>query len=448
MENLLPLQYGTLPHGPDNNLRLDTLIRVRWLAIAGQTLAVLIVAFVLDFPINMPVCMALIACSAWLNVFLGIFFRSNTRMKANWIVVLLAYDILQLSGLLFATGGLQNQFSFLLVVPVVVCSTIQTFRRTLVLAFLAICCATVLIFHHWELPWQENETLEIPLTYMFGMWTAIVLSIVFTAAYTFRVADEARKLSNALSATELVLQREQHLSKLDGLAAAAAHELGTPLATISLVSKELLRELPGDSPIMEDAELLKSQADRCRDILQKLSALSEEGDQHIGQFKISSMLEEVAEPHRYLGINIEQDMPEQDGEPVVVRFPGILYGLGNLVENAVDFASSTVVLATRWNDKTITVSVSDDGEGFPDEMLSRIGDPFVTTRPKNKESHGGGLGLGLFIAKTLLERSGASVEFSNAGGMARDKIAGARVVVSWPREVLLAQSQNLFPDAA
>lgn len=419
---------GRSEGGP--RLRLETLIRVRWLAIAGQTIAVLFVALVLGYEFYLSLCLALIAASAWLNVFLRLRYRASFRLTENAAMALLAYDILQLSLLLFLTGGLQNPFSVLLIVPVIISAATQTIREILPLSLLAIAAATLLVFFHLPLPWGAQADLAMPLIFVAGMWVAIVSTLAFTAVYAYRVADEARKLSDALTAVELVLQREQHLSNLDGLAAAAAHELGTPLATIALVSKEMLRELPPDSPMHEDAALLRGQAERCREILQKLASLSQEGDVHIGRLTVSSLLEEVVAPHRDFGIEIELKPGRVEGEPVLARNPGIEHGLGNLVENAVDFAATKVAVDAEWDEARIVVSIADDGPGFTDELLERIGEPFITTRRGGDGGKSGGLGLGLFIAKTLLERSGASIEFAN-----REPGDGALVTVVWPRHL-------------
>ncbi len=413
-----------------SRLRLETMVTIRWLAILGQTVAVCAVAFVLDYALPLSACLALIAISAWLNVFLRLRYRASYRLPDLAALALLAYDILQLSLLLYLTGGLQNPFSVLLVVPVVVSAATQSPRQILPLGCLTGLATTLLVFFHLPLPWIETGALNLPLVYLAGTWVAIVSTLVFTAMYAYRVADEARKLSDALAATELVLQREQHLSTLDGLAAAAAHELGTPLATIALVSKEMMRELPHESPLYEDASLLRSQAERCRQILQKLSSLSEEGDDHIGRQPLSSLMEEVAAPHRDFGVTLSVSPGATVGEPVFARNAGIQYGLGNLLENAVDFATSRVEFVADWDQVSITVTIRDDGPGFAANMIERVGEPFLTTRRRDPEATGGGLGLGLFIAKTLLERSGAQVDFANNQNV---DATGAVVSIRWLR---------------
>jgi two-component system sensor histidine kinase RegB len=258
---------------------------------------------------------------------------------------------------------------------------------------------------------------------------------VFIGAYAWQVAEEGRLMADALTATELVLAREQHLSQLDGLAAAAAHELGTPLSTIAVVAKELEHALGPDSPHADDVKLLREQAQRCRDILGKLSALPAEGTP-FERARLSVLIEEVAGPHRHFGIAIDVVLPpDRAGEPVVQRSPAILYGLGNLVENAVDFARARVEIAVRWSEQDAAVTISDDGPGFPPEILRRIGEPYVTSRRRSGDAgEESGLGLGFFIAKTLLERSGATVAFLNRPAPER----GAVVRVRWPRPDLEA----------
>ncbi|MCO5073450.1 MAG: ActS/PrrB/RegB family redox-sensitive histidine kinase [Rhizobiaceae bacterium] len=415
-----------------NRLRLNTLIRLRWLAIIGQSMAVLIVAYGLRFPLPVGLCFALIACSAWVNLFLALRYPATHRLEPLPALGILIFDALQLAGLLYMTGGMTNPFSLLIAVPVVVSATSLPLRLTFAIGFVVVALASVLVRFHLPLPWNASEPLAIPFLYVAGMWMAVVSSIAFTAIYAWRIADEARQLANALSATELVLQREQHLSALDGLAAAAAHELGTPLATIALVAKEMQRALGDDPKFHEDVSLLRSQTDRCREILKRLTSLSTESEAHLARLPLTSLVEEVTAPHREFGIMIKLEPGERMGpEPVSRRNPGVIYGLGNLVENAVDFAKSTVVVGWTWNDQRVTFWVRDDGPGFPADIIDRIGEPYMSTR--QGAELGGGLGLGLFIAKTLLERSGANLRFQNVP----DKGQGAFVQVTWPSEVFI-----------
>ncbi|MGN6466918.1 MAG: ActS/PrrB/RegB family redox-sensitive histidine kinase [Rhizobiaceae bacterium] len=413
-------------------LRLTTLIRLRWLAVVGQSAAVMVVAYALRFPVPVSLCFALIACSAWLNLYLAFRYPTAQRLGPRPAFAILIFDAMQLAGLLYVTGGLTNPFSVLMTVPVVISATSLSLRLTIVLGAVTVGAATMLAFVHYPLPWFPESELPMPFIYVAGMWMAVVSSIAFTGLYAWRVAEEARLLATALSATELVLQREQHLSALDGLAAAAAHELGTPLATITLVAREMQRALGDDPRFCEDVALLRSQSERCREILKRLTSLSSESEAHMAQLPVTSLIEEVIAPHRDFGIAIKLEPgPRLGAEPVARRNPGVLYGLGNIVENAVDFAHEKVTVRWRWDEEWVSIEVIDDGPGFPPEILDRIGEPYMTTRQTSEE--GGGLGLGLFIAKTLIERSGATIRFANGAkpGM------GATVASVWPRSLFV-----------
>ena len=414
--------------GEPHHLRLNTLIRLRWLAIIGQSAAVIAVAYWLEFPLPVMLCFALIATSAWLNLFLAFRYPTAHRLEPFAAIGILVFDTFQLAGLLYMTGGLTNPFSLLMTVPVVISATSMPLRWTTLLGLLVVAQATVLAVWHLPLPWFPGTMLAMPFIYVAGVWLAVVSSIAFTAIYAYRVAEEARLLATALAATELVLQREQHLSALDGLAAAAAHELGTPLATIALVAKEMERALSDDERFREDVTLLRSQSERCRGILKRLTSLSSEGEAHISRMPLTSVIEEVIAPHRDFGIDMKLEPGVRNGpEPVGRRNPGVIYGLGNLIENAVDFARSAVTVRWRWSEEAVAIEIIDDGPGYPAEIIDRIGEPYMSKR--QADAGGGGLGLGLFIAKTLLERSGASLGFSNAGGEGK----GAIVTINWPR---------------
>jgi two-component system sensor histidine kinase RegB len=413
-------------------LRLQTLTRLRWLAVAGQSATVMVVAFGLGFPLPVLFCFALIACSAWLNVFLSVRYPSTHRLSPPAALGVLGFDVLQLSGLLYMTGGLVNPFSVLICVPVIISTASQPIRYTLALGALTVLCASLLALWHLPLPWYPGVVYEAHFVLMSGIWIAIISTTAFAAFYVHRVSSEASQLADALTATELTLQREQHLVALDGLAAAAAHELGTPLATISIVAREMERALGQDERFREDLQLLRSQSERCRDILRRLTTLSTDDEEHMRILPLSSLLEEVVSPHREFGVAIEVTTEAgTPAEPIGLRSAGILYGLGNLVENAVDFAVRTVAVRASYDTERVTIAIRDDGPGFPPEIQSQIGEPFVTRRVDGAK-RGGGLGLGLFIAKTLLERSGAKVRFENAIPPA----SGAIVTVTWPRSAL------------
>lgn len=413
-------------------VRLDTLLRLRWFAIIGQTIAVVVVYYGLAFELPIWPCFAVIALAVWLNVMLRARFSASQRVEPDRAAWLLAFDTAELAALLFLTGGLQNPFSFLFLAPVLLSATALPPRLTLILGIFAVVCATVLLFVHYPLPWEGEDPLDLPWIYMLGVWLSILLSILFIGLYSWQITEEGRQLAEALAATELVLEREQHLSQLDGLAAAAAHELGTPLSTISVIARELERAIPPDSPHTEDVRLLREQSQRCRDILAKLSELSASGEP-FDRMPLTALIEEVVAPHRNFGVAIDVAMPPQVAPPVGARNPAILYGLGNLVENAVDFAQKRVEVIADWSTEDVAVVISDDGPGFAPEIMDRIGEPYVRSSKRRRMNVGGettGLGLGFFIAKTLLERSGATLDFENRAFPDR----GAVIRIHWGRE--------------
>jgi two-component system sensor histidine kinase RegB len=416
---------------PRRYVRLDTILRLRWLAALGQLAAIFIVVQGLEFDLPVVPCLTIVGLSALLNLLLQITFNPMQRLEPIFAAGLLALNIAELAGLLFFTGGLENPFSFLFLAPVLISATALPIRLTIALGVLAVACASMLVYFHLPLPWDSDEPLVLPPIYLFGVWLSITLAIGVTSLYAFQVTEEARKLSDALAATELVLTREQHLTQLDGLAAAAAHELGTPLSTIFLISRELERSLQDDSPFAGDVKTLREQAQRCRDILAKITQLSSTGAP-FDRMPLSTLIEETVAPHRDFGVAIKVRIAVAGArEPVGTRNPAILYGVGNILENAVDFARGSVEVNAWWNTETVEIVVSDDGPGFAPDILKRIGEPYLSRRRNADEAQNGrrGLGLGVFIARTLLERTGARVSFTNR--VFPDH--GAVVQIAWPR---------------
>lgn len=420
----------------ESRLRLQTIVRLRWVAVAGQSATVLGVLYGLGFPLPLGACLAVIGMSAALNLYLQAKFPRNKRLSPRNATLLLGYDLLQLAVLLCLTGGLHNPFSLLMVVPVAVSASTLPIRNTVILGALAMVFTTALVTCIHPLPWPPGEPpLHLPPYYMFGVWASLIFCIAFTAVYAWRTAQENRQMSNALSATEMVLARQQQLSALNSLAAAAAHELGTPLATIFVVTKELEREVEPASPLHDDIMLLRSQAKRCRDILGKLTQNFSQTDVMYSQMTLPLVIEEVVEPLRLLGKKISVTVsspPTNDAgpEPVFQRNPGVMYALTNLVENAVDYAASIVEITAYWQGDEIRLTISDDGPGFASNILGRLGEPYVTTRARqhnNPDDIGGGMGLGVFIAKTLLERDGATLTLGNR----RPPETGAVVGIVW-----------------
>ena len=412
-------------------VRLRTLVVLRWMAVGGQSAAILFVQYGLGFNLPIIACGLAILASVGLNIALMAAQPLQKLVTPRETFLQLAYDIGQLTLLLMLTGGLSNPFVIMMVAPVTVGVAALPRRYSIPLGVLALGAVGLMASYSAPLPWRAGGPPDIPPTYVAGLAVAFVITVAFTAAYAWRIGREATRMGAALAATQAILAREQKLSALGAMAAAAAHELGTPLATIQLTAKEMERAVR-DPELKEDAALLVSQAKRCRDILQKLSRQGETHDLVHDRLSLAQALEEVSAPLRGLGtsIRIEVSGPEGGGvEPVLARRPELLYGLTNFIENAVEFAESEVQVTARWSDDRIEVTITDDGPGFPPDMFSKIGEPYISSRRRGEP--GGGLGLGLFIAITLLERLGGTAYFTNGG-----PLGGANVTVRWPRSRL------------
>jgi len=410
------------------HLRIETLTRLRWLAIFGQLATVLFVAFGMRFSLPLGLCLAIISTSAILNVVVELFVPKNLRLEQQPATALLAFDVLQLSALLFFVGGLENPFAILLLAPVTIAAVSLRSRQILIIAALVALSASVVTIFHWPLPWYRGESLELAPLYRFALWSALLVATAFICLYAARVAAEKRDLQLALSAAEFVLQRQNHLSRLDGLAAAAAHELGTPLATIALVSRELSKaKLPDE--FSEDIGLLTQEAQRCRAILGRLSSLSDEKQPPLEHIRLRHLLENIATPFRQYPVRIEIDCRGEGDEPSILNDAALNYGVGNFFENAVDFAKERVVLSGAWTGQDVTIEIRDDGPGFPHEIIDQIGEPYLRARAARrlKTEIDAGLGLGIFISKTLLERTGATTTFANL------ETGGALVTMIWSR---------------
>jgi two-component system sensor histidine kinase RegB len=421
-------------------VRLRTLSNLRWLAVAGQCATLFLVHFGLNYNLPFLPCMVAIAMSAALNLVLAVRYPATHRLTNREATFYLAYDVVQLAALLYLTGGIANPFALLFLAPVVIAASTLDLGNTLILAGLAFLAVSLIAVTHAPLPWAANESLRLPPIYLGGIWTSLVLGIGFTSIYAWRIASESARMQAGLSATQLALAREHRLASLGALATAAAHELGTPLGTIAVVARELERALPPESPEAEDVRLLRNQAERCRGILTRLARPEESALGTADRLPLGALLEEIAGEYRGGDVDIAIVLdPGGDGEPKVWRIPELLHGLGNIVANATDFAIGQVKIEARWTMADLRLAVEDDGPGFAPEILERIGEPYVTSRPGSyalgdtqltpSDAFTGqqGMGLGFFIAKTLIERTGGSVRARNPAS------GGARVTLRWPR---------------
>ncbi len=427
-----------LTQGEEGRLRLGTLNMLRGMALAGQAITVLFVHFALGFNLPLSACLLAIAVGAAFTAILNVAYPAQHRPSDLAAFLYLAFDQTQASAVLFLTGGLQNPFTLILLAAVVIASSSMNLRYALALGGYTLALITVLAITHLPLPWEDGAELTLPPLYVAGSWIALMLSLGFTTIITFRISSEASRRQAGYAAMEIALASEQKLAALGSLAAAAAHELGTPLGTIAVVAKELQRELPKDGPLAEDAKLLRQQVDRCREILGRLANHHEsDGLGPDARLPLLALLDDLAQPHRSLKVQVT--IEGADDSPVVRLMPELRYAVGNLIANAADFADRLVRVTAMWDEARIVVRIRDDGPGFASEVLAKLGEPYVTTRPGHAaltdeqlgpaqpgQGHVG-MGLGFFIAKTLLERTGAELTFGNAFD------GGASVTMAWPR---------------
>jgi two-component system sensor histidine kinase RegB len=409
---------------------LRMLVLIRWVAVIGQAATLLVVHYVLGFALPLSAALGVVAVSALLNVVAWLSNRAAARLSNREAAIYLAFDTLQLGVLLFLTGGLQNPFAMLMLAPVTVSATILTRRTVAGLSALTVGAITVLAVAHLPLPARPDAVIAPAPIYILGMWMALVSSSLFITGYNWFVAEEARRMRDAYAATQLALAREQRVAAVGALAAAAAHQLGSPLATIAVVAKELVRDLPKDGPFAEDAQLLLSQSERCRTILAELGRAREGEAMPFNRMPFSAIVQSAGEPHHRAGVRVVHDTGagrDPTGgalaEPLVPRTPEVMHGLGNLIGNAIEFARGEVTVTTSWSDDTVAVDIVDDGPGFPPPMLARVGEPYISART----DEGAHMGLGIFIARSLLERTGARLSFGNVAD------GGAHVVVEWRR---------------
>ena len=417
---------------------MRTLVTLRWTLILGEAI-ILLIGGLFGFQTPYALCFGLIGAAAWINLLTGVA-SPGQRMIADWeATAQLAFDVAQIGALLYLTGGVANPFILMLIAPVTLAAATLPLRPLLAVGGLAIVTSILLAFFYLPLPVARGVIIDFPLSFLVGAAVANVAGIAVIGSSVRQAAQESARMALALDMTQSVLSREQRLSALGALAAAAAHELGTPLATIAIVAKEMAREAT-TAQIKEDAELLIAQAARCREILRRLTdAPAEASDILHERMSLLQLLHEVIEPHAGVrGVRVEAIVTGSPGvaTPDIWRMPEVLHALTSFVENAVDFATSEVLITARFDAANVSMEVRDDGRGFAPEVLAKLGEPYVTTRPGAEGSRTGhiGMGLGFFIAKTLLERTGALVAFQNG------RPHGAVVSARWPRARIEAPS--------
>ena len=395
-------------------IRAKTLMSLRWVAAIGQTITCLVVDYFFGFQLPWIEILLTILALIISNLVLYLRYSNNNRLSETATTVVIAGDILQRALLIFFTGGLSNPFVVLFITPIAITVTSLPIRSTSILIILTIIFITILGSFNYPL---ENSLLDlsVPPIFILGMWVSLFVTILFLTFYAGGLTDESRKTSAALKVAENLLVREKNLSSLDGLAAAAAHHLGTPLGTISLIANELKNDDSINESAKKDLMILSEEVDKCKKILGSLGEKPSSDDDLITKIELQALLEELCELIKVKEIEFSITFENDDSgikEVLLKRRSELLLGLSNIIENAADFAQSIVELNVSQNGKVINLEISDDGKGFSNSILSRIGDPYVSTR-SNSSDGGDGLGLGFFISKTLLERLDITIQAYN-----------------------------------
>ena len=427
------MNLSTLFRKKENlNLDKNTLTTLRYIAIFGQFLAINIVFFYLKLPFPIELSYLIILLGLGTNLYLQFAIKLN-QLKDLYAFIFLVYDLIQLSFLLYLTGGIFNPFSFLLIIPAIVSSTFLSMGTTIILGIITSIFLFIISFYHLPLPGENMELLHFPNFYKIGIVVSILICLIFLGYFGIRFAGEKKKTSEALNKLQEVIYKEYELESLGGQAAAAAHSLGTPLATISVVAKELKKEIGDGNDLSKDIDLLISQSKRCSDILKRISKKQIEEDKFFSSIKLEDLLEEILISFRETSSKNIILISNQDKNKIdIQRSPEMIYGLRNFIGNAIKFSKSTVNVFLISDEKEIKVIINDDGPGFPEDVVKKIGEPYIKSKSKEINSNSG-LGLGTFLGKTLLERQNAKLIFKE------DKnLGGASVEITWsPKNILL-----------
>ena len=422
--------FDFLKYDEDLTLQKKTVVILRWIALVGQLITIYVVHFFLELNLPIILCSITIFCGGLTNIFIQFSFKKNQLSNIE-STILLFYDVIQLAVLIYLTGGVTNPFVIFLVVPAIVSSTLLNLTSTFFLSFITIITLVLLTFNYFPLPSEGNIHFHVPDYYLYSIPTSLIIVLIFLNYFGFRFGHEARKRSEALNRLESVLAKEQELDSIGHQAAAAAHSLGTPLSTITVIAKELKKEIKNNPKYSEDVDIILSEVKRCGDILKKLSRREIVDDIYVSNialedllFEIKTSFEEISEK------SIELYFDKKNKKTPIKRSPELTYGIRNFVGNAVKFSKKNVFINLTTNKDEIKIKITDDGPGFPNDVFQIIGEPYIASKIK-KFKNKSGLGLGTFIGKTLLERKKAIIEFSNL------EKGGASVEISWKHSDLI-----------
>ncbi len=420
------MDFSTLFRIKENlNLDKNTLTILRYIAIFGQFFAINLVYFYLSLPFPIELSYVIIFIGLLTNLYLQFGIKLN-QLKDLYASIFLIYDLIQLSILLYLTGGIFNPFSFLLIIPAIVSSTFLSMGTTIILGIVTSLLLLIISFIYLPLPGEDMNLLHFPDFYKTGIVISIFIGLIFLSYFGIRFAGETKKRSEALNKLQEVISKEYELESLGGQAAAAAHSLGTPLATISVVAKEIKKEIGNDNEISKDIDLLISQTKRCSEILKQISKKQIEEDIFLSSIKFEDLLEEIVDSFKETSSkNIDLIVLQDKNKIEIQRTPEIIYGLRNFIGNAVKFSKSKVIINLKSDQESIEIKINDDGPGIPEDIINKIGEPYIKSKSKELSSNSG-LGLGTFLGKTLLERQNAKFIFRR-----NSDLGGALVIISW-----------------
>ena len=427
------MDFSTLFRTKENlNLDKSTLTILRYIAIIGQFIAINIVFFYLKLEFPIKATLSVVFVGLLTNLFLQFKVKAN-QLKDTYASLFLLYDLFQLAALLYLTGGIFNPFSILLIIPAIVSSTFLSMGTTIILGFITSVILFILTHYYLPLPGLLSENFDVPSFYKFGILISILIGMIFLSYFGIRFAGETKKRSEALNKLQEVIAKEYELESLGGQAAAAAHSLGTPLATIAVVAKELKKELGDNKDISKDIELLISQTKRCSEILKKISKKQIKEDIFISSIKLEDLIEEIIVSFKETSSKKIELVSDEDNNKInIERTPEIIYGLRNFIGNAVKFSKSKVKINLKSDLRKIEIKINDDGPGIPDDIIKKIGEPYIKSKSVELNSNSG-LGLGTFLGKTLLERQGANLSFRR-----NNDLGGALVIISWDPKKLIS----------
>ena len=426
------MDFSTLFRTKENlNLDKSTLTILRYIAIIGQFIAINVVFFYLNLEFPIKASLIVVFIGLLTNLYLQFKVKAN-QLKDTYASLFLLYDLFQLAILLYLTGGIFNPFSILLIIPAIVSSTFLSMGTTIILGFITSLILFTLTHYYLPLPGLLVENFEVPTFYKFGILISILIGLIFLSYFGIRFAGETKKRSEALNKLQEVIAKEYELESLGGQAAAAAHSLGTPLATIAVVAKELKKEIGDNKDVSKDIDLLISQTKRCSEILKKISKKQIEEDIFLSSIKLEDLLEEIIDSFKETSSKKIELVSNDDNNKInIERTPEIIYGLRNFIGNAVKFSKSRVKIDLMSDLEKIEIKINDDGPGIPDDIIKKIGEPYIKSKSAELNSNSG-LGLGTFLGKTLLEKQGAKLLFRQ-----NNDLGGALVIISWnPKDLV------------